>query len=94
MVTFGGYLDYAQNNFELKKFNLHLFEQFIRQDDRPYKIEAPKITYKEYELLSKKVPDTLERYLQDQETLFIPEREKKQFHELYKYLPNYMNVTS
>jgi hypothetical protein len=94
MMTFGGYLDFAQNSFELKNFNLHLFEQFICQDDKPYRIEAPKITYKEYELLSKKVPNTLVRYLKDKETQFIPEREKKQFHELYKYLPNYMNVTS
>jgi hypothetical protein len=93
-MTFGGYLDFAQNSFELKKFNLHLFEQFISQDDNPYNIEAPKITYKEYELLSKKVPNTLKRYLRDKETRFIPEREKKQFHELYKYLPNYMIVTS
>ena len=72
MLTFGGYLNYLKNDF-----NLHLFKNFIRPKDDDYKIITPNITYKESELLNKKVPNSLKKYLNDKEIKFIPESEKK-----------------
>tara|TARA_R110002124_G_C8971778_1_gene515210 strand:+ start:7671 stop:8624 length:954 start_codon:yes stop_codon:yes gene_type:complete len=94
MVTIGGFLDKKNNQVDFQNHSIAKFEAFLSFNDDPYKINPPNITYKEYQLLNKYVPSAPNLYLKRKPIKFIPEREKKQFLELYKYLPNYMDVVS
>lgn len=91
MVTIGGYLDYKSNKFSISEYGLKTINKFLSETENAYELETPKITYREYELLHKKVPAG-NKFLKDKEIAFIPPTEKKQFSELYKYLPNFMDV--
>jgi hypothetical protein len=94
MFTFGGYLDFKDTSFTLEQYNLSSLEKFIKQDLIPYDIVVPKITYKEFDLLNSRVPEIEATLLRDKQINWIPETEKRCFLELYRYLPNFMNVVS
>ena len=89
MMSFGGYIDKAVNGFDSASLGLKNHD-FIREDDEPFKIEVPILTFKELHLINKHLPSDSD--LSDSELAFIPETDREQYRMLYKYLPNYMDV--
>ncbi len=94
MLTVGGTLHKKSQNMDYSKHSINQFKRFLCHNDQPYRIDPPNITYKEFQLLNKYVPSSQMQYLRRKPIKFIPDKEKKKFLELYKYLPNYMDVIS
>jgi hypothetical protein len=91
MISFGGFLDYDNNDFLLKKYNLENYD-FIKVSNERFHIEPPNITYKEAYLLNSYLPNGEEEYREEDEINFIPLPDRNRYRKLYKFLPNYMDV--
>ncbi|SFU75492.1 hypothetical protein SAMN05216480_12016 [Pustulibacterium marinum] len=90
MISFGGFLDFKNYSFELKEYNLNKFD-FIKQDDERFVINPPIITKKEINLLNSCLPANA-RFNNLKKINFIPERDRDNYKQLYKFLPIYMDV--
>jgi hypothetical protein len=91
MISYGGYVDLKNNPFDLSNFNLDKFD-FIKTSDEFYRIDPPIITHKEISLLNSCLPSSIKKYNNTSKINFIPEKDRKNFKELYKFLPTYMDV--
>lgn len=91
MMSFGGIV-------ETKSFNKSLINQLVRKyfylssSDIPYHIETPNLTYREIQHLNSHLPSSKKKVVAAKAIDFIPESDKLRYRELYKYLPNYMDV--
>ena len=89
MISYGGYLDF-QTNGHLNKYRLDF--EFIKKGSERCHINPPNISYKETTLLNTYLPNTETDYINEASIKFIPEGDRRKYRELYKYLPNYMDV--
>lgn len=91
MISYGGYVDLKNNNFELSNYNLNKFD-FIKTNNEYYRIDPPIVTHKEINLLNSCLPGTPKKFEAYKKIKFIPKKDRENFRELYKFLPTYMDV--
>lgn len=91
MVTIGGIIVDHNLKEKLKQYKLFDKYPFIVNDDEYFKIEIPKLTYKEIQLILKNIPLTLDEYNEISSELYhISFTEIDQFQKIYRYYPYYV----
>lgn len=87
MLTVGGII---YNSNDAKKYRSCNFQQlpFYSDNERPYKIEVPNLTYKELKYLDTKIP-IINGSLNNHD---IPQSDIDLYQKYYRYFPNYKDV--
>lgn len=87
MLTVGGII---YNSIDVKKYRSCNFQQlpFYSDNERPYKIEVPNLTYKELKYLDTKIP-IVNGSLNSHD---IPQSDIDLYQKYYRYFPNYKDV--
>lgn len=88
MLTVGGLL-YNQGQSDKVASCGFQSLNFIREEEEPFKIEIPMLTYKELKYLNSQFPQS---NLEDLESLGIPQKDIERYHAIYRYFPNYSEV--
>lgn len=91
MISFGGFIDKVNNAFDLKNYNLHIYD-FIASDENRYIIDPPALSYREALLLNSLLPEEQVPFSATPSIDFIPLSDRNKYRKLYKYLPTYMDV--
>ena len=91
MMSFGGFIEKKQKNFNLSKYGLEKYF-FIRENDEAFKINPPLLTYKETHFINSYLPEDEDILIKDVNLAFLSKDAKQDYRVLYKYMPNYMDV--
>lgn len=97
MLTVGGILFDNKQSSILKKINFSSIEH-CSDDEKPFKIKCPNLTYKEVNHLNNLLPCELEisgnGFIKNKEFKKLPlnHEDIKRFAEVYRYYPNYSEV--
>lgn len=90
MVTIGGIIVDQILKQKLQNYGLFNKYPFIVTGSKYFKIEIPKLTYKEIQLILRNIPLTQEEYNHISSELYdISFTEIEQFQKLYRYYPHY-----
>jgi hypothetical protein len=85
MLTLGGLLHEKGQEALVNKCDFENLK-FIRAADEPYKIEVPKLTYKEIRYLDEQLPvEAIARL----KASGIPSEELEMYARIYRYFPNF-----
>jgi len=94
MYTIGGMFIKQSENEEFENFEF-LKLPYILQEEDAYNITFPLITNKEIHLLNSFLPNAEKSEFMDEEGLeFIPEKQKENYFDLYKYFPTYLEINN
>ncbi|WP_127508596.1 O-methyltransferase [Paenibacillus humicus] len=88
MITVGGII---YNQGQSDKVTSCGFQNlnFIKEDEEPFKIEIPMLTYKELKHLNSQFPQS---DLSNLESIGIPKKDIERYHSIYRYFPNFAEI--